>query len=142
IHTGPVTIDNDVFVGEAAVLDIGTVIEDGAQLGHASSLQVGQRVPEGKRYHGSPAQETTANYASVEPRDCTSLRRWSYSIAQLAFGLAVISPLSILALYYVLPAAYNASNAAGLDHFAPGPGLWLLAGEMLLVSLAIFMGAL
>ena len=142
IHTGPVTIGNDVFVGEAAVLDIDTVIEDGAQLGHASSLQVGQRVPQGRRYHGSPAQETTANYSSVEPRDCTSLRRWSYSIAQLVFGLAVLSPLSILALYYVLPAAYDASSAALLDHFAPAAGLWLLAGEMLLVSLAIFAGAL
>ena len=142
IHTGPVTIGNDVFVGEAAVLDINTVIEDGAQLGHASSLQVGQRVPKGKRYHGSPAQETTANYASVEPRDCSSLRRWSYSLAQLVFGLAVLSPLMILALYYVLPAAYYGSSAAGLDHFAPAPGLWLLAGEMLLVSLALFMGAL
>jgi non-ribosomal peptide synthetase-like protein len=142
IHTGPVTIGNDVFVGEAAVLDINTMIEDSAQLGHASSLQVGQGVPKGKRHHGSPAQETIANYASVEPRDCTSLRRWSYSIAQLVFGFAVLSPLSILALYYVLPAAYYGSSAAGLDHFAPAPGLWLLAGEMLLVSLAIFVGAL
>jgi non-ribosomal peptide synthetase-like protein len=142
IHTGPVTIGSDVFVGEAAVLDINTVMEDGTQLGHASSLQAGQRVPKGKRYHGSPAQETTANYASVEPRDCSSLRRWSYSIAQLVFGLAVLNPLAILVLYSVLPKAYFGSSAAQLDPFAPAGGLWSLAGEMLLVSLALFAGAL
>ncbi len=59
------------------MLDINTAIEDGAQLGHVSSLQVGQRVPEGKRYHGSPAQETNANYCTVEAMPCSSLRRWA-----------------------------------------------------------------
>ena len=34
IQTGPVTIGKDVFVGEATVIDIGTSIGDGAQLGH------------------------------------------------------------------------------------------------------------
>ena len=33
------------------------------QLGHASSLQSGQRIPDGKRYHGSPAQETRSDIA-------------------------------------------------------------------------------
>ena len=67
IETGTVTIGRDAFVGEATVLDIGTSIGDGAQLGHSSSLHQGQAIPAGKRYHGSPARETTDNYLSVEP---------------------------------------------------------------------------
>ena len=37
---------------------------DGAQLGHASSLHVGQAVPAGERWHGSPAQRTEVEYRS------------------------------------------------------------------------------
>ncbi len=62
IYTGPVQIGSNAFVGEAGVLDINTVMEDDTQLGHASSLHNGQRIPKGKHYHGCPAQETTANY--------------------------------------------------------------------------------
>ena len=58
IHMGPVTIGNHAFVGERSVLDIDTVMGDSTQLGHASSLQSCQRVPDGKHYHGSPAVET------------------------------------------------------------------------------------
>ena len=53
------TIGSNAFVGEASVIDIDTAMGDNTQLGHASSLQSGQRVPDGKRYHGSPAVETT-----------------------------------------------------------------------------------
>ena len=38
IETGAVTIGADVFIGEHTVLDIGTALGDGAQLGHASAL--------------------------------------------------------------------------------------------------------
>ena len=38
IQTGAVTLGQDVFVGEKTVLDIGTSMGDGAQLGHSSSL--------------------------------------------------------------------------------------------------------
>ena len=56
IQTGAVTLGKDVLVSEATVLDIGTSMGDGAQLGHASSLHTGQAVPAGERWHGSPAQ--------------------------------------------------------------------------------------
>ncbi len=56
IRTGTVTIGHDVFVGEKTVLDIDTSLGDGAQLGHASSLHPGQGVPDGERWHGSPAE--------------------------------------------------------------------------------------
>ena len=48
------------------MIDIDTVMGDNTQLGHASSLQSGQRVPDGKRYHGSPAVETTSDYCPIE----------------------------------------------------------------------------
>ena len=58
IQIGPVTLGRDVYVGEMTVLDIGTAMGDGAQLGHSSSLHTGQAVPAGERWHGSPAEPT------------------------------------------------------------------------------------
>ena len=45
----------DVLVSETTVIDIDTSMGDGTQLGHASSLHAGQAVPDGQRWHGSPA---------------------------------------------------------------------------------------
>jgi amino acid adenylation domain-containing protein len=44
IETGPVDIGAGAFVGEQTVVDIGTALGDGAQLGHASALHAGQAV--------------------------------------------------------------------------------------------------
>ncbi len=142
IYTGSISIGDNVFVGEASILDINTAMEDDTQLGHASSLQVGQRVPKGKHYHGSPAQETTADYCSVEPKKCTSLRRWLYSGVQIAVASVIVSPLVILLVYHVFPYVYHATSAHLLDHNAPGPALLLLALEMMVGSLVLFFGAL
>ena len=68
IHIGPVEFGSNVFVGEASVVDINTAMGDNTQLGHASSLQSGQRVPDGKRYHGSPAVETSSDYCPIESK--------------------------------------------------------------------------
>jgi non-ribosomal peptide synthetase-like protein len=138
IYTGPVSIGSHVFVGEASVLDINTAIEDGAQLGHVSSLQVGQRVPKGRCYHGSPAQETSANYCSVEAKPCSSLRRWVYAGVELGFNLAALLPLVVLALYYALPIAHIATSVTLVDH----QGLLWLAGETMLVSFVLLMAVL
>ena len=62
----------DVFVGEKTVLDIGTSMGDGAQLGHASSLHSGQAVPAGERWHGSPAERTDVDYRTVAPAPCST----------------------------------------------------------------------
>jgi len=94
IQTGPVTLGNDVFVGEVTVLDIGTSMGDGAQLGHTSSLHAGQAVPEGEHWHGSPAQRTKVNYRTVELVRCGPLRRFVYGLLQLVGTLAVALPLS------------------------------------------------
>jgi hypothetical protein len=75
IHIGPVEIGANAFVGEASVIDINTKMGDDTQLGHASSLQSGQHVPDGKRYHGSPAVETTSNYCPIESRESARCAR-------------------------------------------------------------------
>ncbi|MGI9304451.1 MAG: Pls/PosA family non-ribosomal peptide synthetase, partial [Gammaproteobacteria bacterium] len=84
IHTGPVSIGKNAYVGEGAVLDIRSTMEDNSQLGHASSLLEGQTIPASKQYHGSPAQETTCNYCTVPPKNCSTVRRNVYTALQLA----------------------------------------------------------
>jgi len=91
IQTGAITLGKKVFVGEKTVLDIETSMGDGAQLGHASSLHAAQAVPDGERWHGCPAQQTDANYLTVDPARCGTLRRVAYSGLQL-FNL---SPFSV-----------------------------------------------
>jgi len=97
IHIGSVEIGTNAFVGEASVIDINTTMGDGTQLGHASSLQSGQRIPEGKRYHGSPAVETTSNYCPLENKDPGAWRRAAYSAVELAALFLVAVPAPILA---------------------------------------------
>jgi non-ribosomal peptide synthetase-like protein len=96
IHIGPVELGSNVFVGEASVIDIDTAMGDGSQLGHASSLQSGQRVPAGKRYHGSPAIETTSDYCPLPATDCGAWRSALYTSLELAALFLVAVPLPIL----------------------------------------------
>ncbi|NNE34710.1 MAG: amino acid adenylation domain-containing protein, partial [Rhodothermales bacterium] len=99
IYTGPTNIGKNAFVGEGSVLDIHTVMEQDTQLGHVSSLQENQVVPAGKHYHGSPAVETSANYCSVEPKECTTLRRSAYSAVQL-LNIFILGPVVVASTYY------------------------------------------
>ena len=89
IHIGPIRIGDNVFVGEAAVVDINTVMEDDTQLGFASSLQEGQQIAHGKHFHGTPAVETSADYCVIEARKCTPVRRWAYAVFSMMAGLVV-----------------------------------------------------
>src|SRR2546427_2109690 len=93
IETGAVTLGRNVFIGEKTVLDINTSMGDGAQLGHASALHSGQAVPDGERWHGSPAQRTEVNYLRVAPARCGPLRRASF---------CAITLLSVFLLYLPL----------------------------------------
>jgi non-ribosomal peptide synthetase-like protein len=137
IHTGPVRIGANAFVGEGAILDINTSMEDGSQLGHASSLHDGQRVPRGRHYHGCPARETTADYCAVEPRVCTPLRRWTYAVVMLLAGFAVAPVLPLIA-YALFPAFYDFIGGGSFADGAAAPALVVLTGKMLLLSLAVF----
>lgn len=113
IEIGRVSIGGNAFVGEAAVLDIDTVIGDDAQLGHTSSLQRGQSIPAGERWHGSPARHTGTDYASVPPARCGTLRRAVYAAGQLAAVLFVYAPLLEAGVILLLAAVSSA--VAALD---------------------------
>jgi acyl carrier protein/acetyltransferase-like isoleucine patch superfamily enzyme len=99
IKTGRVTIGRNTFVGDGTVLDIDTVMEDGSQLGHNSTLHAGQRLATGRRYHGTPAQETGTNYDRLARDQLPGLvRKLTYSLAFLVLPLLVGGPIPVLVL--------------------------------------------
>ena len=102
IQVGPISIGKNAVISESTVIDIDTSMGDGTQLGRASSLHAGQAVPDGQRWHGSPAQQTEANYQSVEPTKCGALRRVGYTLIQLLSVLVVYLPLGISGLIVLL----------------------------------------
>jgi non-ribosomal peptide synthetase-like protein len=115
------------------VLDIDTGMGNDTQLGHASSLQSGQRIPDGKRYHGSPAQETTSDYCPIDNTPCSPLRRALVEAIRLLGLLAVAIPVPIL-----LFANWEHFSAG----FSGGPDVASLTATLLLVSVACFLGSL
>jgi non-ribosomal peptide synthetase-like protein len=96
IRPGPVTLGSDVVVGEATVLDTETSMGDGAQVGHASSLQAGQSVPAGERRHGFAAEgRTDVDYGGVDPVAIGTPRKVAYSVLQLLAAVALRLPLAV-----------------------------------------------
>jgi non-ribosomal peptide synthetase-like protein len=140
LYIGPITIGNDAVVGEASVLDIDTAIGDGGQLGHASSLQSGQRVPDGKRYHGSPGQETDTDYRFVEGRSCTRLRGALYTAFTFSLAFLVATPAAILLGYQGVGWLLEYAGQDPLGPEAPPYALLIVAGKMVLVSLLLVVG--
>ncbi|MEM9439813.1 MAG: Pls/PosA family non-ribosomal peptide synthetase, partial [Pseudomonadota bacterium] len=136
IYTGSVEIGANCFVGEHGVLDINTVMEDDTQLGHASSLHEGQRVPKGKHYHGCRAVETKANYCPVEPMHCSTLRRWLYPLIpfSLFFGLG---PIPLMIVYFFFPIIWELMGGPNFPYEAPGADIQWWATFLLPVSFAI-----
>jgi non-ribosomal peptide synthetase-like protein len=140
IQIGPVTLGENAFVGDRSVLDIGTSVGDGAQLGHASALHAGQSVPPGERWHGSPAEPTTSDYQRIEPAECSTGRRAAYGSAQLLTALLVYVPVMFGGVATIL--STQPRLAALLD---PGPlalrtaTFWEFA---LLVSVIVFFGGI
>ena len=98
------------------MIDIGTAMGDNTQLGHASSLQSGQRVPDGERYHGSPAVETTSDYCPIESREIGAFRGAFYALLQLAALFLVAVPAPILA--YRFWEQHGAATGTNLDQAA------------------------
>lgn len=138
LHTGPIHIGARSFAGSGSVLEIDTVMEDDTQLGHSSCLQSGQRIPKGKHFHGTPAQETSADYCAVEPMNCTALRRWLYTIALAIPAFAVLAPLTIMALYYLFPYAQAFTPMETLNYDAPLSILVALAPGVFLICMTLF----
>jgi len=140
IETGPVTIGAAAFVGEQTVLDIGTGLGDGAQLGHSSALHAGQVVPAGQCWHGSPAQPADPgyNYQTVPPARCGSLRRGATAIGRLLLAVAVIGPLETAVAAAVL---YHPAMLTRLLAGGPMTG-WMYGQDAAEISAAAFFGLL
>ncbi|MEK8169031.1 hypothetical protein NKH77_01905 [Streptomyces sp. M19] len=140
IHTGSVTIGAGAWIGETSVVDIGATIGDRAQLGHASCLPVGGRIPDGERWHGTPAEPATADYDTLPPAPCGHARRVLYGTTQALSLLLVAAPLatglSVLALND-LPFLSRLLSTGETTVARP-----LFYAEALLASVAIFLGAL
>ncbi|GAB3252793.1 Pls/PosA family non-ribosomal peptide synthetase [Arthrobacter pigmenti] len=117
IQTGPVTLGQNVQISERCVLDIGSTMGDGAQLGHSSSLQRLQTVPAGESWHGSPAVPTDANYRNVEHLRPSRRRQITYSAFVLLGDMALLSPLLLLAIALLVPAYLETDH---LNYADPG----------------------
>jgi non-ribosomal peptide synthetase-like protein len=138
IHIGPVSIGKNAFVGEMTVLEIGSSLGDGAQLGHSSSLHAGQSVPAGERRCGSPArQRTEVDYRQVDSAECGTLRKIAYSAFVLLNGL-VISAFLFSAVIMLSRTIAERPHFVGYAAFAH----WAFYGDALVVSLLLFFGSI
>ncbi|MHB9758098.1 Pls/PosA family non-ribosomal peptide synthetase [Streptomyces sp. BYX5S] len=137
VRTGPVTIGRDVFIGEKTVLDIGTTLRDGTQLGHASALYDGAEVPAGEHWHGSPAERTDVDYVRVPATGTSVARRALFGFAGLTQLLLLYVPIAVGGTHLAL------TELPALDVlFAPDTqdlGSAAFYGEALGLSLAGFL---
>ncbi|MFJ5302531.1 Pls/PosA family non-ribosomal peptide synthetase [Streptomyces sp. NPDC088350] len=138
IRTGRVTLGGEVYVGEKTVLDIGTVMGDGSQLGHSSALYDGAHVPAGERVHGSPAQRTDVDYVRVPAADCSAPRRFGYGLVAVLQMLLVYVPLAIGGTYLMLTVVPALDRL--LDPNTKDLGSAGFYGEALGLSLVAFVG--
>jgi non-ribosomal peptide synthetase-like protein len=134
IHMAPVTIGRNAFVGEGSVLDIDTVMGDNTQLGHASSLQSGQCVPDGKHYHGSPAVETSSDYCTIKGKNGAALRGVAYVSLILATLLLIAVPVAVIIVNVVYDLYLPATGDS--DSFS------MSTSSLLALSAAFFFGAI
>lgn len=142
LHFGSIELGSDVVVGEGSIVCQNTRIAEGGQLGHASSLQSGQMIPAGTRYHGSPAQETHVDFRLVDERACSWLRRTLYGSFLLTMGFSFVSA-GVLIFYYIfwLLQVY-ATDVAPQGMFGPDRLARLVAELALLTLLLMFVGLL
>ncbi|MEV8479080.1 Pls/PosA family non-ribosomal peptide synthetase [Streptomyces sp. NPDC051173] len=136
IQTGPVTLGREVFVGEQTVLDIGTSMGDGAQLGHASALQSGERVPGGERWHGSPAQRTDVSYRRAAPARCGTVRRALFGLSGLLRTCLLVMPMWFGLTYVLLDEVPRLLGRA--DAAAESPLSAVFYTDALVISLVLF----
>jgi non-ribosomal peptide synthetase-like protein len=137
IQTETVTLGRDVFVGELTVIDIGTCMGDGAQLGHTSSLHTGQAVPDGERWHGSPAQRTDVDYRTVDPTGCGTMRRIGYAVLQVLNLLFLYLPLAVGGADIILR---EIPRLAALESGPHALRSWTFYVAALVVSFVLFFG--
>ena len=137
-------IQEGMQFGEMSVLEIGTAMGDGAQLGHASALHKGQAVPAHERWHGSPAQRTDTNFVRVPPARCGSLRRAASGALMLVVILFVAAPLLELGLGLLFTNVTTLVEALA-PSVKSSSGVLTLRGfllEALVFSVVLFFGAI
>ncbi|MCF3960205.1 Pls/PosA family non-ribosomal peptide synthetase [Streptomyces fuscigenes] len=139
IETGPVTLGSNAVVSEATVLDIGSSLGDDSQLGHASSLHTGQRVPDGEHWHGSPAQPADADFQNVEPARCGTGRRAVNGVVLLLMSVLVYVPLAVGFLDAVLSRVLEGS--ALLQQAQAALTGWMPYVDALVITAVTFSGA-
>ena len=140
IRTGRVTIGSRVVVGEASVVDIGTVIGDDARLAHASSLHTGQVVPAGQTWWGTPARPGGGDPGAAVSAPVGRARRAGYAAGQLGWLLLVWLPLGtgvIEAVLEQIPAVATAL-ASGTAALVSGR-IWL---DALVATTALLLGGM
>ncbi|MCU1671335.1 MAG: hypothetical protein JWP40_4262 [Blastococcus sp.] len=140
IQTGAVSLGKDALVGEVTVLDIWTSMGDGAQLGHSSSLHAGQTVPDGERWHGSPAQPAGVDGQRIPAMDVSTRRRAVFATVQLVNLLLLGAPLTFV---IVVLAVTKVPQLTTLMN--PGPSTltsWAFyRDDALVISTVLFFGA-
>ncbi|GAA5110584.1 Pls/PosA family non-ribosomal peptide synthetase [Pseudonocardia adelaidensis] len=140
IQTGAVSLGNGALVGEATVLDIWTSLGDGAELAHSSSLHAGQTVPDGERWHGSPAQRAELDARPLDARKVGVVRRTVFVTVQLANLLLVGTPLAIGGLVLLLTEVPQLATL-----LAPGAlslTSWTFYLDALTISTVLLLGGL
>ncbi|WP_395575672.1 Pls/PosA family non-ribosomal peptide synthetase [Streptomyces sp. BK79] len=140
IETGPVTLGRDAVVSEATVLDIGSGLGDGSQLGHASSLHTGQTVPDGEHWHGSPAQPADADFQPLAPARCGTLRRAVNGVLLLLTAVLGYVPLTVGLLDALLSPVLEGSTVLSRGRAAPAG--WVLYADVLVITAVAFSGGL
>ncbi|MEU9407679.1 Pls/PosA family non-ribosomal peptide synthetase [Streptomyces sp. NPDC048281] len=140
IQTGRITLGTNAFVGEKTVLDIDTSLGHGAQLGHSSALHRGQAVPDGERWHGSPAEPTRTDYIRIAPANCGPLRRAWFGLGTLLQLLVLYVPLAVGGAYMLFTEVPLIGKR--LDPNTVSLGWSELLPDALLLSAVLFVGFL
>lgn len=138
IQTGPVSIGANAFVGEATVLDIGSSLGDGAELGHTSSLHAGQAVPAGQRWHGSPAERADTYYRRVPTAGGNVVRKLGYSLVQLLVLFAVVLPAGVSGLVLLIGAVPQVGALLADQQVAITS--WTFYRDVLVLSTVLYFG--
>jgi len=139
IRFGRIRIGRNAYVGEHSVLDIGTAIGDSGELGHSSSLQSGQAVPDGQSYAGSPAERTTTRFRLEDDAPSSNLRGWLFTAMRLAFVIAVAGALTDAVIVYAMGVLTGGDDALALAPWDAAVTVLPMAAE---ASLAVTIVAL
>ena len=129
------------------MLDIDSRMGNDTQLGHTSSLQSGQVVPDGAHYQGSPAEATSVDFDRAGRLPASLLRRAGYTAFQLVMTLAVAVPVPLTLLDLLFPGLFDSlrEQVTGFTAASVSPALfgWVIVWAtatyfgMLLGSLAL-----